>query len=169
MIDDDALPATDSLRTHIAGLQTTHKDWEQLLTPYEIEGAFIAGDLANLEAILAREDVSCPEAAFAKVIVALRTARPEVIQTAFSQSADTLGSGITTANQDSYHRFYDSIVNLHILHDIRSLAQRPSRSELQNMAARLDMTAPTFRTRETILNMRRNALRIGWVALRVCA
>jgi hypothetical protein len=41
--------------------------------------------------------------------------------------------------------------------------RRQTRIEQSNFAARLDMTAPTFNTREAILNMRRNTYRLLWV------
>lgn len=92
------------------------------------------------------------------------------IDSAVSEAADLLGSSITNDSKDSYHRFYDSIVNLHILHEMQilfkagdagsSTQRRHNKDTLHALTSRLEMTSPSFHTRETILNMRRNAYRI---------
>lgn len=91
------------------------------------------------------------------------------VDTARNDAAEQLGGIITTASKDSYYRFYGAISNLHILHELDMLLtkhaqkprQNPSRADLASLTARLDLTAPSFQTREAILNMRRNAYRIS--------
>ena len=124
----------------------------------------------TLEAALTRPNIACPESAFGRVVLALRSGNAGDIEQAFSQAAELLGSIITTASKDSYHRFYDAIVNLHILYEVETLSKRgslgdsarhrSSRDDTLLLLPRLDLAAPTFHTREAILNMRRNMLRI---------
>lgn len=172
MRDEASLPSccdADSLRTHIAGLQTKTYDWQDLLVPYEIESALISGDMGALEKAVAGRTLSCPEYAFAQVVLAWRNGDPSQMESSISQAAEMVGGGITTASKDSYNRVYDAIVDLHILHELSSLtkelpaqdSQRHSnRADTQALSPRLDLSAPTFRTRESILNMRRNILRL---------
>ena len=156
------------MRTHIIGLQSRHEDWHGLLAPYEIESALIAGDLTGLAEATGRPGVECAESAFGRLVLAYKT--QEDIEATRSQAAEHLGSIITTASKDSYHRFYQGIVDLHILHELDILlsaevgtgtSRNQSRTEIASFASRLETTSPDFHTRESILNMRRNAYRIG--------
>lgn len=107
-----------------------------------------------------------PEAAFGQFVLA--KANNADMNAARNQAAEQLGGVVTTASKDSYFRFYDAISNLHILHELDILLVKdphkarhnPSRADLASLTKRLDVTAPSFQTREAILNMRRNAYRI---------
>jgi serine/threonine-protein kinase ATR len=98
----------------------------------------------------------------------LAKANQSDINAARNQAAEQLGGIITTASKDSYYRFYEAISNLHVLHELDMLLVKdpqkprhnPSRADLASLTNRLDLTAPSFQTREAILNMRRNAYRI---------
>lgn len=119
-------------------------------------------------ALLNAENES-PETAFGSVVLAVCRGERNDLEETIAQAADTLGSVITTASKDAYHRFYGAIVNLHILHEIGTLSKhmipgqtqrRPARADTNALTNRLELSAPTFHTRESILNMRRNILRI---------
>lgn len=147
-----------------------HVNWQNALSPYELESALIAGNLPALKAALDHADPSCPEAAFARVVLASTESPVGPSATAFLEAAETLGSTITTASKDSYHRFYDTVVKLHMLHEVETLFsqatvggaahRRQSKADQANFASRLELTSPAFNTREAILNMRRNAYRL---------
>lgn len=160
----------DSLKTHIAGLQVKHANWQNELSPYELESALISGDTSAISSALEQANPTCPEAAFARVVLASRESPGTSQATAFLEAAESLGSTITTASKDSYHRFYDTIVKLHMLHEIETLFtqsavggaahRRQSKADQADFAARLELTSPAFNTREAILNMRRNTYRL---------
>lgn len=131
-----------------------------------MQSALISGSPADISAALEGADPTCDEAAFARIILALGDRSQHDFSNAMLEAAESLGTRITTASQDSYYRFYDSIVNLHMLYEIESLFlhngargaahRRLAAADQANFSERLQMTAPTFSTRETILNMRRN-------------
>lgn len=161
---------TDSLKTHIAGLQVKHANWQNALSPYELESALIAGDIAAISTALEQANPTCAEAAFARVVLASKESSQGPPAEAFLEAAEALGSTITTASKDSYHRFYDTVVKLHMLHEVETLfaqstvggaaLRRQSKADQANFEARLELTSPAFNTREAILNMRRNTYRL---------
>lgn len=160
----------DSLKTHIAGLQVKHANWQNALSPYELESALISGDIGAISTALEHANPTCPEAAFARVVVALKETPNDHHSTVLLEAAESLGSTITTASKDSYHRFYDTVVKLHMLHEVGTLFaqstvagaahRRQSKADQADFAARLELTSPAFNTREAILNMRRNIYRL---------
>lgn len=158
------------MKTHIAGLQVKHANWQNALSPYELESALISGDLEAISSALDHANPSCPEAAFARVVLASKESKEGPPASAFLEAAEALGSTITTASKDSYHRFYDTVVKLHMLHEVETLfaqstvggaaLRRQSKADQANFSARLELTSPAFNTREAILNMRRNTYRL---------
>jgi serine/threonine-protein kinase ATR len=171
---------TDSMRTHIVGVLHEHPEWERLLAPFEIEAALVVGDWAKVDAISCLSDLQGPQAAFGNVIKALRTGNTDAFSTALHAARSELGTPILAAGRNSYRRVYDAVVQLHVLHELETIANStrtlaatqqtfPSTELNEFLAARLHSSSPSFRTRETILNMRRTAFRLRSAALHCCS
>jgi serine/threonine-protein kinase ATR len=162
----------DSMRTHIVGALHEHPEWERLLAPFEIEAALAVGDWEKVDKASDLPDFQGPQAAFAKVVKALRTGDSDNFSTALQAARSQLGAPILAAGRESYRRVYDSVIQLHVLHELETIAYstRGSAASIQPslssahldsfLAARLDSSSPSFRSRETILNMRRTAFRL---------
>jgi serine/threonine-protein kinase ATR len=160
------------MRTHIVGVLHEHPEWERLLVPFEIEAALVVGDWAKVDAISSFSDMQGPQAAFGNVIRALRTGDSDAFSTALHAARSQLGTPILAAGRNSYRRVYDAVLQLHVLHELETIAnstrtsaaatQQPLASTDLNdfLASRLHFSSPSFRTRETILNMRRTAFRL---------
>jgi serine/threonine-protein kinase ATR len=153
------------MRTHIVGLihrGHAHSDWDRILAPFNIEASLIVSDWNAVEDALKIVDLEGPEAAFGRVITAMRQSNEEQLAKTFYDAREQLGSPIVASGKDSYQRVYDSIVHLHMLHELKTIRNHVSQrspadsaSLSKTLLARLESTAPTFRAREPILNMRR--------------
>lgn len=133
----------------------------------------MVGDWEAVGQILERNDeAASPELAIARVLVGLMSS-DEGLPSALRAARLELGRPLTAAGRDSYQRFYDSVVQLHRLHELESIAQSGrveivgmnreilGRQEVSRMkttlADRLGRTMPSFRVQEPILSMRRTA------------
>ena len=164
---------SDSMRTHIVGILHSGKenaDWDRILAPFVIEASLIVSDWDAVEEALRIPEIDGPEVAFATIITAMRQGVGDQLSKAFYDAREQLGSPIVAAGKESYRRVYDSVINLHILHELETIRSRPgsnSRSQLaSDLKIRLDSTSPSFRAREPILNMRRTALSLQSVVSR---
>jgi len=163
---------SDTLRTHIRGLISRNPEWETMLSSFQVEGAWMVGDWTAVEQILERNEAATPELAIARVLVGLKSS-DEALPSALRAARLELGRPLTAAGRDSYQRFYDSVVQLHLLHELESISQsgrveivgmnreavgRDEVSKLKStLADRLGRTMPSFRVQEPILSMRRTA------------
>ena len=161
---------TDSMRTHIVGIlhsRNDQADWDRILAPFSIEASLIVGDWEAVEDALRIPDIDGPEVSFGRVISAMRQDDAEQLSRAFSDAREQLGSPIVAAGRESYRRVYDSVVHLHILHELEAIYRErlvhPSEISdklTKRLASRLESTSPAFRAREPVLNMRRTAFRL---------
>ena len=166
---------SDSMRTHIVGILHGAKenaDWDRILAPFIIEASLIVSDWDAVEEALRIPDIDGPEVAFGTIVTAMRQSVGEQLSKAFYDAREQLGGPIVAAGKESYRQVYDSVINLHVLHELETIKSRPggsSRSELTSaLKTRLDSTSPSFRAREPILNMRRTALSLQSVPLHEC-
>lgn len=162
-------PLTDSMRTHIIGLLHSghsNSDWNRILAPFNIEASLIVSDWTAVETALRITGIGGPEAAFGRVITAMRQGTPQQLNKAFYDARQQLGAPIVAAGKESYRNVYDSVVHLHILHELQavsSLQDSATPEFTKTLLARLESTSPTFRAREPILNMQRTVLSLGLV------
>lgn len=157
------------MRTHIAGLlhsRGDEVDWERILAPFNIEASLFVGDWDAVEDVLEIPGVDGAEAAFGRVLSAIRTGDRDLIERSFYDAREQLGGPLVAAGRESYRRVYDSVVHLHILDELSMIneLQVASMKELpacvKTFKDRLDATSPSFRAREPILNLRRTAIRL---------
>lgn len=157
------------MRTHIVGILhggNQHSDWDRILAPFNIEASLIVSDWDAVGEALRIPDLDGPEVAFGRVITAMRQGAGEELTKAFHAAREQLGSPIVAAGKESYRRVYDSVIHLHILHELEMIraTSRSTREDLARaLAVRLQSTSPTFRAREPILNMRRTAFSLEYV------
>ncbi|GAA5943874.1 protein kinase MEC1 [Sporobolomyces koalae] len=159
----------DSMRTHITGLLSSRGDevdWERILAPFNIEASLFVGDWAAVEDTLNVPELDGPEAAFGRVLCAMRAGDEAQVDRAFFEAREQLGGPIVAAGRESYRRVYDSVVHLHVLNELRTIHQSRSVPSASNelvkvLQDRLNCTSPSFRAREPILNLRRTAFRLA--------
>ncbi|GAA5831812.1 hypothetical protein JCM11251_003895 [Rhodosporidiobolus azoricus] len=162
----------DSMRTHIVGLlhsRGEEVDWERILAPYNIEASLFVGDWQSVEDALDIADLEGPEAAFGRVLCAMRDADDAQIDRAFYEAREQLGGPIVAAGRESYRRVYDSVIHLHVLHELKAIhlsrtvevGSQPLRDVVKTLKDRLTSISPSFRAREPVLNLRRTAFRLA--------
>ncbi|KDR84098.1 hypothetical protein GALMADRAFT_219929 [Galerina marginata CBS 339.88] len=176
----------DTLRTHVAGVLTRHPDWESAMAGFQVESAWMVGAWDDVQRLAARMDINTSSIVMARVLLAMRAGEQTAISEALSQARSVLGAPITAAGVKGYRRSYEAVLDLHMTHELELIYQaassiqsgsqdsirhdrRRTLAELsQTLSARLDITLPTFRSREPLLSMRRTAFTLSkntWAGL----
>jgi len=131
------------------------------LAGFEIESAWIGGDWETVKDIVQTCTSDAPEVAFAGVLLSLRSSNEAEVQKTLSHARMQLGNPIAATNAAGYRRVYDPVLNLHLLRDLELIC-RPTNSSTSSqiklsrlLATRLNVSSPTYRSRELILGMHR--------------
>jgi serine/threonine-protein kinase ATR len=172
---------TDTLRTHIKGVITRHPGWEPVLAEFQVEGALMTSDWDAVQQLVSRTQEQTPELTLARLALAIREQDANHLSEALAVARTNLGAPITAAGPRSYRRSYDSVLNLHFVHELEMIshatlkisgleragqhtaAKQNTDRLTRTLSARLESTLPTFRTREPLLSMRRIAFSMRYV------
>ncbi|KAG8907001.1 serine/threonine-protein kinase M1 [Tulasnella sp. 403] len=167
---------TDTLETHIRGVLSKHPDWSEPLVGFRVEGSWMVGDWNAVQEIVRHSKSTAPEINIARVLMALKSQNEQLISLMLGIGRKSLGAPILAAGRESYRRSYDTVVRLHLIHELEmihdtailirelqnenrdSRALRDLAGLTSNLSMRLESTLPTFRSREPILSMHRTAL-----------
>lgn len=164
----------DTLATHVRGVLTRHPTWSSALAGFHVESAWMVCAWDDVQKIVDVHPGQEPELVIARVLLAIRGGDDAAVKKALAAARLALGAPII-ASGGGYERSYDSVLNLHVTHELEAIrsvmleaaGQAPSQKrgrELSKLSdslnARLEATLPTFRTREPILSMRRVAFRL---------
>ncbi|KAF8659134.1 hypothetical protein AX16_001904, partial [Volvariella volvacea WC 439] len=164
----------DTLRTHVRGVLTRHPNWQAALAEYQVESAWMVGAWDDVEHLVGTSTEQSPQIVIARILLAMRTGNDDAVTRQLSEARMTLGSPISAAGPGGYRRSYDAALNLHLTYELEvihkaliGIANSQATTSTQKreavgrvtetLAARLQSTLPTFRTREPILSMRRAA------------
>ncbi|KAI0650476.1 hypothetical protein C8Q79DRAFT_901502 [Trametes meyenii] len=168
----------DTLRTHVMGVLTKHPDWSAHLVGYQVESEWMVGHWDNVQTLVDQAEARPAPIFLAQVLLAMRTGDEVRVKASLSEARRVLGAPITASGLNGYRRSYDAVVNLHLVHElkiingiVKEIREGPSGATqgsqksfdklLQHLSARFDLTLPTFRIREPILNMRRTAFNLS--------
>lgn len=169
----------DTLRTHVTGVLTRHPEWQITLAGFQAESAWMVGAWDDVQTLVDRVKDDTSSMATARVLLSMRTGENQSISDALSHARSILGASITAAGIKGYRRSYEAVLDLHMIHELDLIYQatrnlqagsedgirqerRRSIAELSKMlASRLEMTLPTFRSREPLLSMRRTAFALA--------
>ncbi|KAG0147580.1 hypothetical protein CROQUDRAFT_76465 [Cronartium quercuum f. sp. fusiforme G11] len=171
----------DSLRTHIIGVLQNHPTWEGDLAPFTVESSLVSNDWKGLTRAVQIGSPDSPEIIFGKVIETILTCDQATIDRTMEEARIKLGNQILGSNRnDVYRRVYDSVVYLHILHEVPLIdgvcrrihsfdALLPTEDRLfsggtlmRTLESRIDAISPAFRHREQILRLRRAAFQLRY-------
>ncbi|PPQ63137.1 hypothetical protein CVT24_005777 [Panaeolus cyanescens] len=165
----------DTLQTHVRGVLTRHPEWENALSSFQVEGAWMTRAWDDVERLVERVPDQTPSMAMAKVLLSMRSGDPSSIAQSLSHARSILGAPISAAGIKAYRRCYDALLDLHMIYDLELIFQSTSRLapgsqdavekqrrdqllDLSNtLAKRFSVTQPTFRSREPLLSMQRTA------------
>ncbi|KZT62935.1 hypothetical protein CALCODRAFT_425546, partial [Calocera cornea HHB12733] len=162
----------DTLRTHVKGVLSRKPEWTDALAGFQIEGAWIVGDWADVEA-LSTTTSDATELFVARLLLAIRSDSPDSVSHTLTLARKRLGDNIMAVGRQSYRGSYDVAIGLHVLHelemicisstDTRSATLRSAHATTElttQLAGRFEAILPTFRAREPIQSMRRTAFAI---------
>ncbi|KAJ4486427.1 latcripin-1 [Lentinula lateritia] len=160
----------DTLRTHVRGVLTRNSDWQPALASFQIESAWMVGAWEDVQNIVDSTDVATAQIAIARLLLALRSRDSTAITIALDGARMVLGGPIAAAGVNNYRRSYEAMLDLHLTHELETIYNAISSLSQQStginsalmrlseiLSSRLDSTLPTFRTRESVLSMRRTA------------
>ncbi|KZT71549.1 hypothetical protein DAEQUDRAFT_111495 [Daedalea quercina L-15889] len=159
----------DTLRTHVKGILTRNPDWESHLIGFHVESELMVGNWSEVHELIQHCESQASSVLIARVLLALRLGDSSAVAEALSAARASLGSPIVAAGPRSYRRSYESVLDLHLVHELETIHEVVSASlrgdkgiyGLGNLSSelssRLSSTLPTFRTQEPILSMRRMA------------
>ncbi|VDB97094.1 unnamed protein product [Peniophora sp. CBMAI 1063] len=156
----------DTLRTHVKGLLVNNPEWKSDLVDFQVEGAWNAGAWEEVRSLVAQDVPDSAQIAIARVLVAMQSNDREGMYVALGDTRRILGEAISAAGPYEYRRAYDSVLNLHALHEMETvhlvaatLAEGSNKRVLttlsRNLRCRLESTQPFYRVREPLLSMRR--------------
>jgi serine/threonine-protein kinase ATR len=99
------------------------------------------------------------------------SSKPAQIEESLRKARLVLGAPIAASGPSGHHHAYDTLVNLHMIHELelilKAVSNLPPSSQgcksaivilSQILSACLDHTLPTFRVHKSLLSMRRTAL-----------
>ncbi|KIY70380.1 hypothetical protein CYLTODRAFT_347818 [Cylindrobasidium torrendii FP15055 ss-10] len=166
----------DTLSTHVRGVLVRRPEWGHALARYQVESAWMMGAWDEVRIICEENEQSDPELALGRLILAIHSGDTAAIKEALSTARLILGAPIAAAGVDGYRRTYDSVLDLHLIHELADIynfmshpkSMRDEKARVvglnkfrEVLTARLEATLPTFRNREPILSMRRTAFRLS--------
>ena len=160
------------------GVLIHNPDWEPALAGFQVESAWMVGAWDDVQSMVESTNIQTSPIVIARLLLAMRTGDPGKIHESISVARTVLGAPITAAGGKGYRRSYDAVLDLHLTHELEmiynAIASLPVESQgstqqrqqtmaqlSQTLAARLDSTLPTFRTREPVLSMRRSAFALS--------
>lgn len=130
----------------------------------------MVGAWEDVQNIVDSTDVATAQIAIARLLLALRSRDSTAITIALDGARMVLGGPIAAAGVNNYRRSYEAMLDLHLTHELETIYNAISSLSQQStginsalmrlseiLSSRLDSTLPTFRTRESVLSMRRTA------------
>ncbi|KAF7789400.1 hypothetical protein EIP86_000344 [Pleurotus ostreatoroseus] len=164
----------DTLRTHVEGVLTRHPDWRSELIGYQVESECMVGDWDKVRLLVEQSQSELSSILLARVLLAMREGDEQTMVTELSHAKQALGSPIAAVDSQGYRRYYESVLNLHMIHELDIIYQEAMANPLSphdqqvrierlqhRLSSRLESTLPSFRVREPILSIRRTALELS--------
>lgn len=173
---------------HVRGINQEHSDWRDEMIPYGIEASWRLGKWNELDDMVEERHKWTFEGALGSLLLCARQIEVETNTNVEPLTANSLSKGVPsstlfwseleqvrmkltlelgTASMDSYRRSYDTVLKLHILHELESVVsiklstlnstgvKTSNYDKLSTVLEnRLKLTTLNFLVREPILNVR---------------
>ena len=153
-------PHADTMQTHIRGVLSQNPQWQPLLAPYEVEGAWILSQWEEVARLVDLPDGDSDKHALARLLLAMRTGDRESVETAVTQARRRFGQPILAAGKLSYRSMYDHVLQLQVIDDLEMIFRNQQTADLPVVLSRgVDQTLPSFRIREVLLNAHRSGVK----------
>ena len=142
---------------------------------FHVESSWTIGAWDEVKQMVTDTSAQNEQIMIARIMLAMREGQTEAISEALSAARSVLGTPIVAAGIGGYRRCYDSVMQLHSVHELEQIHQtmtqlsgsqsrrRTALAPLSKiLSRRLDSTLPTFRIREGVLSMRRTAFALRY-------
>ena len=154
------------MRTHVEGLLVHNPEWAPDLIEYQVESASMVGNWGEVEDLIGRTERESSSILLGRVLLAMRSGDANAVQACLISARKALGAPITATGARGYRSSYESVLDLHMLHELQIIFQHSQDGHVdarldhlqQRLSARLDSIVSTFRYREPVLSLRRTAL-----------
>ena len=136
----------------------------------------MVGDWDKVRLLVEQSQSELSSILLARVLLAMREGDEQTMVTELSHAKQALGSPIAAVDSQGYRRYYESVLNLHMIHELDIIYQEAMANPLSphdqqvrierlqhRLSSRLESTLPSFRVREPILSIRRTALELRCV------
>ncbi|KAK0560483.1 hypothetical protein OC844_003736 [Tilletia horrida] len=156
----------DNLRTHIRGILTRHPEWRNALAAFTLESSWSLGEWDDVAEAVEYVEDPLPEHGIGKAFLCMREDDSKGFVAAVQEARDLVGKPIFSAGSGGYPQIVDSVTQLHMLHELEMIQAIPKSAGqgsgqvidlLTSLRSRLQSSAPSFRTREALLSLRRSA------------
>jgi hypothetical protein len=138
----------------------------------------MVGDWTRVQQVVREQQSDSLAFAAGNLLLAMKNDDREGFYKCLSAGFLSLGRPITSAGRYSYNSSYETMINLHILHELklfyegnRDLADLRRETSTGGLPAvlkgRLDALLPSFKTREAVLSFRRAAHGIRQVPIAI--
>ncbi|KAJ3474989.1 hypothetical protein NLI96_g12128 [Meripilus lineatus] len=160
-----SLVTSDTMRTQAKGVLTRNPGWQAELVRYQVESEWNIGNWDEVQTLVKLSNKPSASVLIAQILLAMRSEDQGSFSTAIVEARRALGGPITAAGTRGYRRCYESVVNLHLVHELEMIyhltRNRSTGKELDSLlrrlSSRLDSTLPAYRIREPILGLCRTA------------
>ncbi|KAF9100333.1 serine/threonine-protein kinase M1 [Mortierella sp. GBA35] len=180
----DNLGQFDTLLNGVEGCIWAHPDWEQALNDFRISASWKSQRWESLGDALSRSVQSSFQGGLGQLVLDLKENRVTEFEEHLNRTRSMLIAPLAAAGMESYSRAYDHVVQLHMLHELevafhswnRTISPQNSlgsqiahnlqggdsytdrlRQYQPKFARRVELMAPSFKTREQVVMLRRVA------------
>ena len=132
----------------------------------------MVGDWVRVQRVVNDDENNSPSFAIGRLLLAMKDRDNDTFHKSLASGFMAFGGPITSSGRHSYKSSYDSMVKLHVLHELKMFFEKwntgtpcqvfpePLTSILRG---RLESVLPSFKTREIILSYRRAAYALQYV------
>lgn len=162
------------------GVLTRNPDWAASLVEYQVESAWMVGAWSDVEQLTTSTSCGAASVLLARIMLAMRAGDAEDARSALAAARAATGTSISAAGVKGYRRCYDSVLDLHLIHELELIHEAACgiggesvqsqnsiiRANLGHLSvaltSRFNSTLPSFKIREPILSLRRTAFALKY-------
>ncbi|KAI9025680.1 hypothetical protein DFJ74DRAFT_605145 [Hyaloraphidium curvatum] len=159
----------ESLLAHVNGTLAEHPEWSRTLNAHRIEASWRLGSWDSLDRFLESDFEPRFEASVGGLLSAITKDDKAAFERQISALRAQLSGAFSSSISGTYAQSYDIALKLHMLEDVQSFyegfgAEGGPPDRLQNLVklfeSRVDITVPSHRVQEPLLDLRRASTRM---------
>ncbi|ORX89906.1 hypothetical protein K493DRAFT_288711 [Basidiobolus meristosporus CBS 931.73] len=160
----------ESMLTHVNGVKNRFPEWQPSLNAFAIETAWRLGKWDTLQDLVQQPSEDTFESKIGQLLLCIRHCDEDGFQKKLRIMREKVIAPLAVASMESYRRAYEHLVKLHMLYELETsyrfwfgnnTSEPRLNPLLKHWDSRLDITLPTFKVKEPILNLRRILLQIS--------